>query len=178
MCIRDSVTYGAVIIDPEDGMVESFGARMTEPMRRMLSENGTKKQIIGQAELLPMVVSRILWSGKLAGRDVIHYVDNEAARMSAIKGSSPSRSSAWLVQAFWETEVTNETKSWISRVPTECNIGDGPSREDWSEVEEVYPNHKKILDGNPGVGIDGKMEKDSEPQVASCVVFYQKELGK
>ena len=81
----------------------------------------------------------------MQGRDVIHYVDNEAARLSAIKGSSPSRSSAWLIQALWETEVMNESKSWFSRVPTECNIGDGPSREDWKEVERIYPKQTKTV---------------------------------
>ena len=95
-------TYGAVMIDPIDGRVEAFGAKMGEDMTWLLGEAGAKKQLIGQAEILPMVVSRILWSGRLAGRDVIHYVDNDAARFSCIKGSSPCQGSAWLVHAFWE----------------------------------------------------------------------------
>ena len=86
-----------------------------------------------------MVASKIIWRGRMYGRDVLHYVDNEGARFSAIKGSTPSRESAWLVQAFWEAEIANRSKSWISRVPTCCNIGDGPSRDEWEEVEKLYP---------------------------------------
>ena len=134
-------TYGAVLIDPIDGRVEAFGATMGYEMKQLLSENGTKKQLIGQAEILPMVVSRIVWSGLIEGRDVIHYVDNDAARFSCIKGCSPCQGSAWLIQAFWETEVINQTRTWISRVPTECNVGDGPSRDQWEELTALYPDH-------------------------------------
>ena len=132
-------TYGAVMIDPLDGAVEAFGATMGKAMTELLGEDGKKKQLIGQAEILPMLVSRMIWSGRIEGRDVLHYVDNDAARYATIKGSSPSRGSAWLVHAFWETEVTNRSHSWVSRVPTVCNIGDGPSRDEWGELEALYP---------------------------------------
>ena len=78
-------------------------------MIRLLGEDGRKTQLIGQAEILPMLVSRILWSGRMQNRDVIHYVDNDAARYSCIKGGSPSLGSAWLIQGFWETEVMNRS---------------------------------------------------------------------
>ena len=117
---------------------------MGEEMKRMLSVDGEKKQIIGQAEILPMIVSRILWSGRMQGRDVIHYVDNDAARFSTIKGSSPSRESSWLIHGFWETEVQNQSHTWISRVPTCCNIGDGPSRDQWDELKKLYPEYVRV----------------------------------
>jgi hypothetical protein len=135
----ESTTYGAVLFDPEDGSVEAFGAEMCEELKSLLSEEGKKTQLITQAEILPMVVSRIIWSPKLLGRDILHYVDNEGSRLSTIKGNSPSRQSAWLIHAFWETEVMNRSRSWLSRVPTECNIGDGPSRGDWEELRDLYP---------------------------------------
>ena len=31
----------------------------------------------------------------------------------------------------------NKSRSWISRVPTECNIGDGPSRDQWDELQKI-----------------------------------------
>ena len=110
----------------------------------LLSEGGKKKQLIGQAEILPMLVARMLWSGRMKDRDVLHYVDNDAARFATIRGSSPSRGSAWMVHAFWETEITNQSFSWLSRVPTVCNLGDGPSRGDWVELAKIYPDYKRI----------------------------------
>ena len=132
------------MIDPVDGVVEAFGAEMCPAMVRLLSNKGKKKQLIGQAEILPMLVSRILWSARMRGRDILHYVDNEGARYSVIKGCSPSRESAWLIQGFWETEVYNRSRSWISRVPTVCNIGDGPSRDEWEELKRLYPEYKRV----------------------------------
>jgi hypothetical protein len=67
---------------------------MGPEMSDLLSEEGKRRQLIGQAELLPMIAARMLWSGRLQGRDVLHYVDNDAARFSVIKGCSPSRASA------------------------------------------------------------------------------------
>ena len=87
-----------------------------------------------------MIVSKILWEDIVRNRDILHYVDNEAARLSTIKGSSPSKESAWLIQAFWESEAVLRTQSWLSRVPTECNPGDGPSRDEWEEIMELYPH--------------------------------------
>jgi len=54
-------TYGAVMIDPEDGTVEAFGATLGEDMQWNLSEGGQKQQLIGQVEILPMVACRIIW---------------------------------------------------------------------------------------------------------------------
>ena len=136
-------THGAFVIDPEDGWVEAFGAEMCEPLQLLLTEGDLRKQVIGQAEILPMIAARIMWNSRLTKRDIIHYVDNDAARLSTIKGTSPSVGSAWMIHAFWETEVVNGTRSWISRVPTECNIGDGPSRNEWEEVKKLYPEYKE-----------------------------------
>ena len=90
-----------------------------------------------------MVVSRMLWADRLRDRDVIHYVDNEGAKYGVIKGSSPSRESAWLIHAFWDREIKNRSRSWVSRVPTCCNIGDGPSRGAWEEVHRIWPECKE-----------------------------------
>ena len=117
---------------------------MGKAMVDLLSEGGKKKQLIGQAEILPMLVARMLWSGRMKGRDVLHSVDNDAARFATIRGSSPSRGSAWMVHAFWETEIANQTYSWLSRVPTVCNLGDGLSRDDWEELAKIYPDYKRI----------------------------------
>ena len=61
------------------------------------------------------------------------YIDNEAAKFALIKGSSPTRDSAWLVQEFWEREAHLETFTWFERVPSAANCADDPSR----GIEEV-----------------------------------------
>lgn len=122
------VSYGGFLIDSVNDVVEVFGTEMGNRMKELFSEGGEIEQIIGQAELLPMLVSRMLWSGHFKGRDILHHVDNGSAKFACIKGCSPSRASAWIVHAFWDSEIVMESHSWISRVSTHCNIADGPCR--------------------------------------------------
>ena len=47
---------------------------MGKAMVDLPSEGGKKRQLIGQADILPMLVARMLWSGRMEGRDILHYV--------------------------------------------------------------------------------------------------------
>ena len=58
----------------------------------------------------------------------MHYIDNEAAKYGLIKGSSPIKDSAWLINEFWKQEAEQESFSWFERVPSACNCADDPSR--------------------------------------------------
>ena len=58
----------------------------------------------------------------------MHYVDNEAAKYGLIKGSSPTRDSAWLINEFWRWEADQESFTWFERVPSASNCADDPSR--------------------------------------------------
>ena len=69
-----------------------------------LTHEGSKQQIVGQAEILPCLMARLIWSHKLKGRAVLNYVDNEAARFALIKGGSPTMDSAWLTMVFWRAD--------------------------------------------------------------------------
>ena len=65
------------------------------------------------------------------------FIDNDSARHALIKGYTPSGASARLVAAFWETEATLASYSWVDRVPSLSNIADGPSRLRFDEVVEL-----------------------------------------
>ena len=134
------VGYGGVMIDQEKDKVWGFSQEMGDFLKFILTEHGAKKQIIGQAEIYPMLVARQLLSDKLRHRDVIHYVDNDAARYGTVKGYSPISTSAWLIHAFWDSEIQYRTRSWLSRVLTASNIADAPSRGDKKSVEKIFPN--------------------------------------
>ena len=58
----------------------------------------------------------------------MHYVDNEAAKYGLIKGSSPTKDSAWLINEFWKWEADQESFTWFERVPSASNCADDPSR--------------------------------------------------
>ena len=148
------------MIDPETNESAGFWRNMRESMLNRLSANGKKKQVIGQAELYPVIVARRFWSEKIRDRDGFHFVDNDSARYAPIKGSSPCLESAWLVQAFWTLESeTSESRSWIARVPSKSNIADGPSRGDRSETEKLFPTIKWLQ------WIDEQEDADAKAQL-------------
>ena len=91
-------------------------------------ERGTRRQLVGQAEILPVILAQELWSQFLGDRRVIVFVDNDAARHALIRGASPSGPSAILVSLFWANEASLGSFCWVERVPTQSNPADGPSR--------------------------------------------------
>ena len=93
-----------------------------------LTHEGSKQQIVGQAEILPCLMARLICGQRLTGRAALNYVDNEAARFALIKGGSPTMDSAWLAMSFWRADSDLLCHSWFERVPSASNISDGPSR--------------------------------------------------
>ena len=47
-------------------------------------------QCIGQAEILPVLWTRLTWGHVLKGRGVVWYVDNESAKFALISMLSPN----------------------------------------------------------------------------------------
>ena len=80
--------------DPEDEACEMAGKYMDNGLLDYFSHSGAKTQIVGQAELLPLLLAKQLWAKRMANRPVIYVIDNEAAKYVLIKGYSPSRQRA------------------------------------------------------------------------------------
>ena len=85
-------------------------------------------QVIGQAEILPVLVARWTWSKDLAGKRVLYFIDNESARLALVKAYSPVLPSLRLVLASLKWDQENDSQAWYARVPTFSNVADGPSR--------------------------------------------------
>ena len=86
---------------------------------------------------MPVVLAQELWHAVLHDRQVIWFVDNDAARHALIKGASPSGPSAALAGAFWSNEERLGSFSWVERVPTQSNPADGPSRLCFTEARSL-----------------------------------------
>jgi hypothetical protein len=123
--------------DAEDGCCEQFGDLVDPELLSRWQKEGSK-QVIHQAELLPAVVSRDLWKVRMLHRRTILFVDNDAARVSLIKGSSSNVHSDRLVWAFHDMDLSNQCRLWIARVPTHSNPADPPSRLDFRTNESTF----------------------------------------
>ena len=77
------------------------------------------------------------WKLRLQQRRSLYFLDNDAARQSLVKAATGSEATRdmLLVNSSLDQEI--EGMPWYSRVPTESNLGDNPSRLDFQELQEL-----------------------------------------
>ena len=133
------VSIGAVLFDPlEPGSgPRYFGTLVGEPLVRQWSNNGDKEQLIGQAELLPVLLAKSIWKDVFKNRPNITFIDNDSARYGLIRGYSPVLDSSRIISESWMFDAVLGTASWFARVPTASNIADAPSRLDFTALERM-----------------------------------------
>ncbi len=83
--------HGAVVYDPESTTARYFGGQCGDPIMRRFTKEGATTQVVGQAELLPCIAAKELWSDLFKERLVIWFIDNDAARFCLIKGGPRPR---------------------------------------------------------------------------------------
>ena len=122
---------GAILVD---GNVR-IGCIITVPdvlVAHWLKHAG--EQIISQIELCALVAIRWYFRERLENRRLISWIDNEAARVCAIKASSPSPTMRALTRALADMEVAWPVFAWAERVCSFSNPGDLPSRHKLNEA--------------------------------------------
>ena len=86
------VSCGAVMF--RDGFQpEIFGVKVDDEIVRHWRNGGDKLQVIGQAELFPVLLVKAVWGSRLEGKGAIVFLDNESAKCACIKGWSPAKAS-------------------------------------------------------------------------------------
>jgi hypothetical protein len=132
------VTVGGVLFDaarPDLGPCY-FGTEVgAEVVSQWVSHD--KRQVIAQAELLPVWLAKLMWPEKFANRFNVTFIDNESARHGLIRGYSPVLESAQLINESWLSDASLGATNWFARVPTASNIADKPSRLDFKEVSSL-----------------------------------------
>ena len=101
---------------------------MSEELKWFLSLDGRKAQIVGQAEGLPCLLARCIWSARMKNRAVLYCIDNDATRYGFIQGTSDDPHMAVMPASFWEEKRITPSFPWFARVPTVGNPADEPSR--------------------------------------------------
>ena len=134
-CEGSTVTIGAVLFDaekPDEGPL-FFGATVGVELVELWSRD-QKKQLIGQAEILPTLLARHTWPEIFRNRCNITFIDNDSARFSLVRGYSPVLDSGAMINECRLVDAQLATRSWYARVSTFSNLADGPSRLEFSEV--------------------------------------------
>ena len=68
---------------------------------------------------------------ELAGRRVVHWIDNTSAIAALINGYSRAPDSCRILHAFAAFVLGMEISPWFLYVPSKANIADLPSRHDY-----------------------------------------------
>ena len=79
------------------------------------------KHPIYETELLPVLISVLVWGELIKGSQVVFYLDNESAKSGLIKGYGCYQK--WLMP-LWQLLPNRSpftTQTWFSRVPTHSN---------------------------------------------------------
>ena len=93
-----------------------------------------KQQYIGQLELLAALVAYSTFPELMRDKSVVHWIDNESAVYSLVKGYSGAPDSARVVNLFHATAAQLQVCPWFEYVHTDDNIADLPSRGDFDLV--------------------------------------------
>jgi hypothetical protein len=136
-CEDALVTCGAVLLDGL-GDVEFLGIEVAGELSASWRQ-GASRQVIGQAELYPVLLALDTRAERMKGRHLLVFIDQDAARQALIKGYSPSRPSADIITKVFGRVATLGTYPWFSRVPTASNPADAASRLDFLAVLAAFP---------------------------------------
>ena len=75
-----------------------------------------------------MAVAFSFWAKGLHHKQIMCYLDNDAARAAFIKGRGSTSLSDSIVHRAMVYETEHALLSWYARVPSASNPGDDPSR--------------------------------------------------
>ena len=141
------VTVGGVLFPADRSKPRWFTWKVDDGMLARWRAKQDKEQVIHEAEILPAIISRRVWADHLRGERVLHFIDQEAARLNLIRGYATGAPAAELIDVFWNEEQTLMAASWLERVQTDANIGDPASRNEVVYMrgvgvqDEVRPEH-------------------------------------
>ena len=120
-------TGGAVTYDPVSDVATVFPVEIpSELITLWLEEVG--EQLISQIEFFVYLAVRYSCSSALLNKLGIAWIDNEAARFVAIKGSSSSYSLQSMSRVLQQVELEMPSSVWMERVSSYSNPSDMPSR--------------------------------------------------
>ena len=137
-------TCGGVLVD--GGRCRSYFGAVVPPRLTKLWASEGSKQLIGQIELVPVVLARRLWASQIQGRKLICFLDNEAGREGLVKGFSPAMYSRQILQAIAAEELKAQAWPWFARVSTHSNVADAPSRLDFTDMLRMGAREVPIPD--------------------------------
>ena len=110
---EDVTSVGGFALFP-CGATEMFGAVVPQELADQWRSRTHQSQVIGQAELYPLLAARLTWANRIRGQRAVFFVDNESARLAAIKAYSPILASTRILAEISLFDHIHEVYPWYA----------------------------------------------------------------
>ena len=118
---------GAVLVNSLGEKVNFFSERLDDDLLTKINVS-KRKTVIFECEFFAVFCAMWLWKEMLAGCNIVIHTDNDGVRDAFISCHTTSDNALPIFNACLQLEFEQSWNAWITRVPTESNIADEPSR--------------------------------------------------
>ena len=134
---------GGVLFPKESDRPFFFCGSLPRELVELWMSSGSK-QIIGQAEMLPVVLAKRVWKGMLKEGRNLFFINNESAGECFVRNASPNVFSRAVILLSEIEDLRLGGLNWYARVPTSANWADGPSRNDFIDMAKLGATESKV----------------------------------
>lgn len=127
---------GAVLVDQYAKRCGFISLFLDEDLLQRLNATN-RKTISFECELFAIFIAMHCWSDKLCTSKVVVCTDNEGVKDVLIVCQTSSTNATPVLCAILQLEFELKWNAWFSRVPTESNIADDPSR---GQIQKLLDN--------------------------------------
>ena len=127
---------GAVLVVSYGKVTHVFAANLKDDLVNDINKS-QRKTIIFELELFAILCAVLGWKQFITNCAVVVYTDNDAVRDRLISCNTSSSNARRILDRHLQVEFQPSFDAWMSRVPTDSNIADAPSRGDCESLRSL-----------------------------------------
>ena len=120
---------GAVLADASGKVTHFFSVALDDVLLNDKNKP-QRKTVIFELELFAILCAVIGWKQFVTNCAIVVYTDNDAVSDCLISCNTSSSNARPILDLYLKVEFESSFNAWTSRVPTNSNIADAPSRGD------------------------------------------------
>ena len=124
-------------------MTHFFAANLKDDLVDDINKS-QRKTIIFELELFAILCAVVGWKQFITNSAVVVYTDNDAVRDCLISCNTSSSNARPILDMYLKVEFQSPFNAWMSRVPTDSNIADAPSRGDCESLHKLGASETKV----------------------------------
>ena len=117
-------------------LTKFFSAELNDKLVQSINKT-KRKTMIFNLELFAILCAVRCWKQCVSNSAVVIYMDNDAVRDCLISCRSPSSNSQPISDLYLKIEFEAPVNAWMSKIPTNSNIGDDLSRDECQLVTSL-----------------------------------------